>query len=196
MMSDVGTTMNSLINHAGHSMVTNVPGQSFNMHFSGAKLVDMTGLMMIFDGLGLNHVINSYAGKLYISPVSCPQMMPDMDNYSQGLRDSFSALYQQACPEESKAVAPAKPRAKRAPAKRAPTKRAPAKATQTKATQTKTTPAKTTRAKTTSTKTTQAKTAKPRTTKADSNSSSPVSNKTGTAAKKPRGTARASAVKS
>ena len=117
MMSDVGSTMNSLVNHAGHSMVTNVPGQSFNMHLSGARLVDMTGLMMIFDGLGLNHVINSYAGKLYISPVSCPDMMPDMDHYAQCLRDSFTELHQQSCPPASKsktAAAPKKPRASRA----------------------------------------------------------------------------------
>jgi WS/DGAT/MGAT family acyltransferase len=150
MLSNLNSTIGNLINHVGHTVVTNVPGPTHELHFSGARLVNLTGVLLISDGMGLNHVINSYAGKLNISATSCPKLLPDIEFYMQCLQDSFAQLqlsaqqrYQQALPVEKK---DAKPAAKKKPVKRA-VKRVPKAAVVSSKSEPKRPPAKKAKAK-------------------------------------------------
>jgi len=83
-----------------NTVITNVPGPPVPIYNSGAKMLDMFGLVPIFDGMGLGHVINSYNGSLTITFNSCRTMMPDPGFYSTCLRESFQAL-QSACGQQS-----------------------------------------------------------------------------------------------
>ncbi|WP_165839966.1 wax ester/triacylglycerol synthase family O-acyltransferase [Motiliproteus coralliicola] len=126
------TNAGALLNHAGHTIVTNVPGPSSTLHLAGAKLVQMTGIAITSDHLGLLHAINSYAGRFNIAWTSTPEMMPDPEFYAECMRASFAELKQALLPEQAAATEPAdvsaepieaatepaKPRAKRAAAPR------------------------------------------------------------------------------
>ncbi|NVK40243.1 MAG: wax ester/triacylglycerol synthase family O-acyltransferase [Oceanospirillaceae bacterium] len=82
----------SLLSMNGNTVVTNVPGPAITLHLGGATLVNLSGIMLIGDGLGMNHCVNSYDGKLNISVVSCPELMPDPEFYVQCLQNSYDGL--------------------------------------------------------------------------------------------------------
>ncbi|MEM9123114.1 MAG: WS/DGAT domain-containing protein, partial [Pseudomonadota bacterium] len=75
-----------------NTVITNVPGPPIPIYNCGAKMERMYGLVPIFDGMGLGHVVNSYCDVLTISFNACAEMLPDPDFYSACLRESFEEL--------------------------------------------------------------------------------------------------------
>lgn len=73
-------------------IITNVPGPQEPLYFNGARMLSTVGTGPIMDGTGLFHAIASYCGQFGISFVSCREMMPDPEFYSQCLRESFTEL--------------------------------------------------------------------------------------------------------
>jgi len=76
-------------NPVTHTIVSNVPGPQFPLYFCGAKASLWVGLGCLVDGMGLFHTVNSYNGKVFLSFVSCRQMMPDPDIYHQCINASY-----------------------------------------------------------------------------------------------------------
>jgi diacylglycerol O-acyltransferase len=76
----VNTTINSI----------HLPTEQLSM--CGAKMVSISSVAPIYDGMGLNHSINEYNGRIIISVTSCREMLPDASFYNQCLRESCSAL--------------------------------------------------------------------------------------------------------
>jgi diacylglycerol O-acyltransferase len=77
-----------------NTVVTNVPGPQVPLFSGGARLVRMTGLGPVADGMGLIHPIVSYCGELCISFTACREMLPDPAFYASCLRESFDELAQ------------------------------------------------------------------------------------------------------
>ncbi len=73
-----------------NTVVTNVPGPPIPIYSSGAELVRMYGLICLFDGLGIAHVVQSYQDESMISFTACREMLPDPEVYAGYLEDSFA----------------------------------------------------------------------------------------------------------
>lgn len=87
-----------------HTSVANVPGPQFPLYFYGAKASLWIGLGCLLDGMGLFHTVNSYNGYMFISYLSCREMMPDPDFYHQCMNRSL-----QEHMEAARAVSKPKP---------------------------------------------------------------------------------------
>tara|TARA_R110001592_G_scaffold63585_12_gene194949 strand:- start:3336 stop:4769 length:1434 start_codon:yes stop_codon:yes gene_type:complete len=74
------------------TIVSNVPGPPVPLYFNDAKLVDMLGLGLIVDHLGLFHVATSYNGVMTLSVLSSPSALEDPDLYRRCLEESYAAL--------------------------------------------------------------------------------------------------------
>ena len=127
--------------------ISNVAGPDFPLYCAGAKMVDYYGLGVLTPGMGIFHLVFSYAGKLTLSVLADRDIMPDPELYHDCLVASYEELYGAAVPKSSsgkskaakarvkspKRKAPAKRKAKaavksRTPARRKPTAKAKAKA--------------------------------------------------------------------
>ena len=95
---------------AFNTIVTNVPGPQQPLYLSGARLVHSMGAGPLMDGMGLFHVVSSYAGRIAISVQSCREMMPDPQFYQDCLFRSMAALT--AATIGSKGKSKSKPKAK------------------------------------------------------------------------------------
>jgi WS/DGAT/MGAT family acyltransferase len=84
-----------------NTIVTNVPGPSEPLYFTGARVVGPYGAGPPLHGMGLIHLLGSYAGQFTFSFTADRAMMPDPAFYAQCLRESL---------DELSAVAPAEPR--------------------------------------------------------------------------------------
>jgi WS/DGAT/MGAT family acyltransferase len=73
-------------------IVTNVPGPTVPLSMLGARLVYWSGVGPISDGVSLVWVVSSYCGKIFISPTSAPNIVPDPDFLAQCVRASFGDL--------------------------------------------------------------------------------------------------------
>jgi diacylglycerol O-acyltransferase len=86
-----------------HCCITTVPGTQDPLYLKGAKMVYTSGLAPLSEGLGLVIIANSYNGRLYISPTSCREILPEPAEFGQCLEESFEDLK----------VAASRPRGKR-----------------------------------------------------------------------------------
>ncbi|MCA8901995.1 MAG: wax ester/triacylglycerol synthase family O-acyltransferase [Hyphomonas sp.] len=102
-----------------NTVVTNVPGPPVPIYSAGAQLLHMQGLLCLFDGVALGHVVQSYCAQATISFTACRQALPDPEFYSECLQDSYEDLARaagldlsppQAKPAEKPAPKPRKPR--------------------------------------------------------------------------------------
>ncbi len=84
-----------------------VPGPDWDRSIGGARVVGQAGLMPLFDGLGLMVCGNSVAGRMTISVVTCPRLVPDADRLADFLELSLQAM------ESAAARKKARPRKKR-----------------------------------------------------------------------------------
>lgn len=73
-------------------VITNVPGPPIPLYVGGARLLAMAGAAPIFDGMGLILPVFSYAGILSIGAMSCPEIMPDIRDFTRALRTSLDEL--------------------------------------------------------------------------------------------------------
>ena len=75
-----------------NASVTNVPGPSEPLYFTGARVVGPYGAGPISHGMGLIHLIGSYAGQFAFAFTADREMMPDPSFYAQCLQDSLDEL--------------------------------------------------------------------------------------------------------
>jgi WS/DGAT/MGAT family acyltransferase len=69
--------------------ITNVPGPAIPLYLNGARMTYFSGIMPISDGMGLVFAVTTYDGKIFISPTSCREQIPDPEFFGQCIRDSF-----------------------------------------------------------------------------------------------------------
>jgi diacylglycerol O-acyltransferase len=88
-------------------VVSNVRGPDEPMYMAGAQLVLFLPVSIAFTGIGLNITGFSYNGTLWVCFVSCRQMIPDPQFFSQCLDEAFEDLVTSAIARGSKKRAPA-----------------------------------------------------------------------------------------
>jgi WS/DGAT/MGAT family acyltransferase len=81
---------------AAHTLVSNVPGPMTPVYFCGAKMVDVSGLGPVLDGMGLNNGIGSYGTRVNFCFTADRAAMPDPERYEQCLTDAVEELLQAA----------------------------------------------------------------------------------------------------
>ncbi|MDP6979672.1 MAG: wax ester/triacylglycerol synthase family O-acyltransferase [Myxococcota bacterium] len=89
-------------------VISNVPGPQFPIYGIGARLAANYPVSAINDGVGLNITVQSYNGNLDFGIIACRELMPDVWDLIDGLRDSLSELRECAKEpdsEEDEAVA-------------------------------------------------------------------------------------------
>jgi diacylglycerol O-acyltransferase len=69
--------------------ITNVPGPAIPLYLDGARMTYFSAIMPISDGMGLVFSVTSYDGRIFISPTSCREQIPDPEFFAQCIRDSF-----------------------------------------------------------------------------------------------------------
>jgi diacylglycerol O-acyltransferase / wax synthase len=79
-----------------NTTVTNVPGPSEPIFFSGARLVRAAGLGPLIGGLNLIHVVASYNGTLSISATADRDALPDPAIYAECMQNAFQELLDHA----------------------------------------------------------------------------------------------------
>ena len=75
-----------------NTTVTNVPGPSEPLYFTGARVVGPYGAGPIQHGMGLIHLLSSYVGQFVFSFTADREMIPDPGFYAQCLRESLDEL--------------------------------------------------------------------------------------------------------
>ena len=75
-----------------NTTVTNVPGPTVPLFFSGARLVRAAGLGPLVGGLNLIHVVASYNGTLSISATADRDALPDPATYAECMDHAFQEL--------------------------------------------------------------------------------------------------------
>src|SRR6201996_7673164 len=75
-----------------NTTVTNVPGPTAPLFFSGAQLVRAAGLGPLIGGLNLIHVVASYNGTLSISATADRDALPDPATYAECMGHAFQDL--------------------------------------------------------------------------------------------------------
>jgi len=73
-------------------VISNVPGPQFPLYGVGAKLVANYPVSAINDGVGLNITVQSYNGNLDFGLIVCRELMPDVWELMDHLRDSLEEL--------------------------------------------------------------------------------------------------------
>ncbi len=90
-----------------NTVVTNVPGPPIPIYSTGAELKKMFGLLCLFDGVGLGHVVHSYRDEMNVTFTACREAMPDPEFYANCLQQSFDEyLALVGEPAAKKAAAP------------------------------------------------------------------------------------------
>jgi hypothetical protein len=97
--------------------ISNVAGPDFPLYCAGAKMVDYYGLGVLTPGMGIFHLVFSYAGKVTLSVLADRDIVPDPELYHDCLVASYEELYAAAIEAlpvraKSKAVVAAKARIK------------------------------------------------------------------------------------
>jgi diacylglycerol O-acyltransferase len=73
-------------------VVTNVPGPPQPLYAFGSRMVSCYGMGPILDGLGIIHLVGSYAGAFTFSFTACREMVPDPTFYGECIHDAMSEL--------------------------------------------------------------------------------------------------------
>ncbi len=77
---------------AVHTLVSNVPGPRTPMYFCGARMVDVTGLGPVLDGMALNNGIGSYGDHVNFCFTADRDAMPDPEFYEDCLAGAIDDL--------------------------------------------------------------------------------------------------------
>ncbi len=73
-------------------IITNVPGPPIPLYLNGAKMRAIFGLSPLFDGMALIITVFSYSGRVYFGLASCQEIMPDIDDLSEYIKDALTEL--------------------------------------------------------------------------------------------------------
>lgn len=76
--------------------ISNVAGPDFPLYCAGARMVDYYGLGVLTPGMGIFHLVFSYAGKITLSVLADRDIMPDPQNYHDFLVASYEETYRAA----------------------------------------------------------------------------------------------------
>ena len=76
----------------GNILVSNVRGPTQAFYCNGAKVHAFYPFFGVQDGLGLNLVLISYAGRLLIGVGADADLVPDVDEFAESLTKAFSEL--------------------------------------------------------------------------------------------------------
>ncbi|MDX1736101.1 MAG: WS/DGAT domain-containing protein, partial [Halioglobus sp.] len=68
-------------------------GPDFPLYCAGARMVDYYGLGVLTPGVGIFHLVFSYAGKLTLSVLADRDIMPDPEFYHDCLVGSYEEMY-------------------------------------------------------------------------------------------------------
>jgi WS/DGAT/MGAT family acyltransferase len=90
------TSLMRRMSPVANCVVTNVPGPQIPLYMTSARMVAQYGLGLPLDGLGLFHVVFSYAGTITITMTCCREQVPDPAFYAECLQASFDELRQKA----------------------------------------------------------------------------------------------------
>jgi len=77
---------------AVHTLVSNVPGPITPMYFCGAKMVDLTGLGPVLDGMALNNGIGSYGDRVIFCFTADRDALPDPEFYEDCIGGAVDEL--------------------------------------------------------------------------------------------------------
>lgn len=77
---------------AAHTLVSNVPGPMTPVFFCGAKMVDVSGLGPVLDGMGLNNGIGSYGTRVNFCFTADRAALPDPEFYEACLTGAVDEL--------------------------------------------------------------------------------------------------------
>ena len=88
-------------------VVTNVPGPQVPMFMAGARMTEVYPHVPLMDNLGLGIALLSYAGRIFWGFNADYDVVPDLDEFVAGTRESFAALLELA----RRAAGRGKPRA-------------------------------------------------------------------------------------
>lgn len=103
--------------------VSNVRGPDQPIYLAGAKAMCLYPVSIPADGAGLNFTAVSYNGVLWLTMVSCRQMVPDPGTFLECMRESWDELLSaaDALPDSASPASP--PPGKRSRSSRAPRRR-------------------------------------------------------------------------
>ena len=87
------------------TVISNVVGPDFPLYCAGAKMVDYYGLGLLTPGMGIFHLVFSYAGKITLSVLADRDIIPDPEFYHDCLIASYENLYAEAVLEGDRARA-------------------------------------------------------------------------------------------
>jgi hypothetical protein len=73
--------------------ISNVMGPDFPLYCAGARMVDYYGLGVLTPGLGIFHLVFSYAGKVTLSVLADRDIIPDPELYHDCLVQSYEELH-------------------------------------------------------------------------------------------------------
>jgi diacylglycerol O-acyltransferase / wax synthase len=73
--------------------ISNVAGPDFPLYCAGARMVDYYGLGVLTPGMGIFHLVFSYAGKITLSVLADRDIMPDPELYHDSLVAAYEELY-------------------------------------------------------------------------------------------------------
>jgi diacylglycerol O-acyltransferase len=78
--------------------VSNVKGPPTEVRIAGSRLQDLYSVGPIIEGIGLNITAWSYAGRLNIAALSCPDLLPDLRSLVAGLEPALEQLLETVTP--------------------------------------------------------------------------------------------------
>jgi diacylglycerol O-acyltransferase len=103
---------------AANLVISNVPGPPKRLYFNGARVDEMYGPSVIFDGQALNITMSSYAGQAVISYTACRDVMPSMQRLAVYTGDALDELESAVIPPPDKRRPARTPRRSAATARR------------------------------------------------------------------------------
>ena len=106
------------------TVITNVPGPSFDLYCAGARLVQYHGLGLLTPGVGLFHTVFTQSETVNLSVLGDRDIMPDPHFYIECLKESYEELRRAVSKPSGKTAASGKQGATQA----APTRKRAAKA--------------------------------------------------------------------
>ncbi len=81
---------------AGNLMVSNVPGPSFPLYFTGMELCGVYPLGPVVDGIALNITVQSYRDSLFVGINACATAVPDLRVLADAMVDELAELHRMA----------------------------------------------------------------------------------------------------
>ena len=76
----------------GNLLVSNVPGPPSPFYCMGGQVREFFPYFGVTDGVGLNIVLFSYCGELFIGMSSDPELMPELGDFCEGMGKTLEEI--------------------------------------------------------------------------------------------------------